>query len=133
MAEFFRQFAFINALLGGFAFSFLGVLLSSQTKHRVVGAAIAITAGAAACFIIATLGATFSAAAAANAGAAALPASIVGLRKPMSLIFLGGVFFLLVSLGLSGWLRSRNLGLVTTLIALLTAVGAFFMLAPFIN
>jgi len=133
LAEFFRQFAFINAILGGFAFSFLGVLLTVDSKHRVVSWVTAITAGAAACFIIATLGATFSAAAAANTGASELPASILALQKPMSLIFLGGVLLLLVSLGMSGWLRSRSLGIVTTIIAILAVFGAVFMMTPFIN
>jgi len=133
MAEFYQQFAFINAILGGFAFSFLGVLLTVDSKHRVVSWVTAITAGAAACFIIATLGATFSAAAAANTGASELPASILALQKPMSLIFLGGVLLLLVSLGMSGWLRSRSLGIVTTIIAILAVFGAVFMMTPFIN
>ena len=137
MAEFYQQFAFINAILGGFAFSFLGVLLTVDSKHRVVSWVTAITAGAAACFIIATLGATFSgvaaAAAAANEGVFELSASILALRRPMSLIFLGGVLLLLVSLGMSGWLRSRILGIVTTIIAILAVFGAVFMMTPFID
>ncbi len=133
MAEFFRMFAFINAILGGFAFSFLGVLLTVDSKHRVISWVTAITAGAAGCFIIAALGATFSAVAAASAGASELPASISALHKPMSLIFLGGVLLLLISLGMSGWLRSRILGIVTTIIAILAVFGAVFMMTPFID
>ena len=135
MAEFYQQFAFINAILGGFAFSFLGVLLTVDSKHRVVSWITAITAGAAACFIIATLGATFSGIAVIAAAAKEVPlsASLLALRKPMSLIFLGGVLLLLVSLGMSGWLRSRILGIVTTIIAILAVFGAVFMMTPFID
>ena len=59
-AEIFRQCACISALIAGFSFAFLAVILTSPTKKRVddrtAGFAIAATAG----LIVCALGWTFS-------------------------------------------------------------------------
>ena len=133
MAQFFSQMAFICAVLGGFAFAFLGALLTLDSSRRVLGWVIGATASATICFIVSALGATFSAVAAGASTDAALPESISALQRPISLWFLFGVMMLFVSLGLSGWVRSRSTGIITTCVAIVGAIGAAFMMAPFID
>jgi hypothetical protein len=43
------------------------------------------------------------------------------------------MFLFLASLGLSGWVRSRSLGIISTVIALLAGVALMFVLSPFLR
>src|SRR5437868_15289306 len=53
-----RQFAFLSAFLGGFAATFLGILLQSNNPRRHVGWAAGAAAVASASFIIAVIAGT---------------------------------------------------------------------------
>ena len=129
--------AFVNAVLGGFAFVFLGALISIDNSSRVLKATFLGAAMAAGCFLVATLGSTLTA----NLVEAFRNGDITEerldqiqhLRRPISMAFLWGVLFLIGSLGLIGWIKSRNLGIATTLIAVLTGLGAVYVIRPFIN
>jgi len=83
------------------------------------------------CFVISALGATFSAVVATRN--TNLPQNIEFLHIPMSLLFLTGVVLLFISMGMSGWIRSRRLGIATMVISFLATIGALLMLAPFIT
>src|SRR5918995_6783913 len=115
LAEIGKQIAFLSAFLGGFAATFLGILLQSTSSRRHVGWAAGAAAIASAAFILAVISGT----------AVALvlhPAATPDMAKPTflpqvrSLIFITfgiGIYAILLSLGLSGWIRSRALGIVT--------------------
>lgn len=133
MAPFFSQMAFISAVLGGFSFVFLGALLTIDSSKRLWEWNMAATALAAIAFIISALGATFTAAAASVSEDGVLPEKLAVLARPISLWFLLGIAMLFVSLGLSGWVRSRSTGIITTCVAIVGAIGAAFMMAPFID
>src|SRR5262249_57671123 len=45
-----------------------------------------------------------------------------------SMLFLSGVIFLLASFGISGWMRSRGLGIATTSLSLVGALATFAVL-----
>jgi len=51
----------------------------------------------------------------------------------LSMVFLFRVVFLLASFGISGWMRSRGLGIATTSLSLLGALVAFAALRPFLH
>jgi hypothetical protein len=51
----------------------------------------------------------------------------------LSMLFLAGVLFLLASFGISGWMRSRRLGIATTGLALIGTVAVFAALRPFLH
>jgi diacylglycerol kinase-like protein len=51
----------------------------------------------------------------------------------LSILFLAGVVFLLGSFGISGWMRSRLLGIAMTSLALIGAVAVFAALRPFLH
>ena len=132
-----QYIAFVNAVLGGFAFAFLGAMLTIENPSRVLKATFIVTAIAAGCFLIATLGSTLLAGVMESVKDGRIEESFLEplrpLNRPISLTFLAGVLFLTVSIGLFGWIRSRNLGIATSLIAVFIGIGAFFMIAPFIR
>lgn len=140
LAELFRQLAFISALVGGFAFTFVGVLLIAPAQRRVVswttGISMAASAGLVVCALGWSLGASMVMVGASMAGSADASALSIGLRNMhlrLSLTFIIGIFLFLASLGLSGWIRSRVLGVISTSIAVLAAIASALVLSPFLR
>lgn len=141
LADLFRQLAFISALIGGFAFAFLGVLLTAPSRSRIVEWTAGTAMATAASLIVCVIGWTLMASEVitstpAKASAEEFFKVAVGLNRMhsrLSLLFILGMFLFLASLGLSGWVRSRSLGIVSTVIALLAAVGLMLTLTPFLR
>lgn len=133
MIELFRQLGFINAILGGFAITFLSVLLTAPIEHRILNWVVAIITFATACFILSAMGATFSAVVVSRITEGELPHDISMLHKVISLLFLVGGMALFVSIGMCGWLRSNRLGVATTVIMGLSLIGGYFILLPFVQ
>ncbi len=134
MAEYYRQSAFISSILAGFAFTFAGTLLVGAREHRAGTWAAFLALAASVGFLPVTLGMTFSAVRAANypvafdlANAAADP-----YIQMLSTSFLLGILLLVASFGVSGWMRSRSLGIATTVLALIGVILIFAALKPFL-
>src|SRR3982750_1008964 len=124
IAEIARQLAAVSAFLGGFAATFLGILLQSSSPRRHVGWAAGAAAVASASFILAVIAGT-ALAIITHPGAPANIATATFLPQVRPLIFVTfalGIYCTLLSLGLSGWIRSRPLGIVTSAAALIAAV-----------
>ena len=135
MAEFSRQFAFVSSVLAGFAFAFYGTLLVAAREHKAGAWAAFFAVAASVSFLPVTLGMTFNAARSANQPTE-LSVSTASADPQMalfSMLFLSGVVFLLASFGISGWMRSRGLGIATTSLSLLGARAAFAALRPFLH
>jgi len=49
------------------------------------------------------------------------------------MLFLSGMVLLFASFGVSGWMRSRGLGIATTSLSLIGAIAAFAALRPFLH
>jgi hypothetical protein len=135
MSGAFSQLASVSAFLGGFAFAFLGALLSSESRSK----ARAITAGlvvpSAACFVLCALG--WSLISVWIAGPRfqpqePLPLALQRTHLFLSPIFLSGILFFLFSLGACGWVYSRRLGWVSTSIAVLAAIFFVRIVWPFL-
>jgi len=140
LAELFRQCAFISALIAGFSFAFLAVILTNKTTKSIddwtAGFAIAATAG----LIVCALGWTLSV-----PRVLELPVNIAGnapirvpdtyliIHRSLSITFIACFFFFLTSLGLSGWIRSRRLGVVSSIITAAAAIYAIWVLRFFIS
>ncbi|MGH8093278.1 MAG: hypothetical protein ACREIF_07395 [Chthoniobacterales bacterium] len=127
-AEFFseigRQIGFLSAFLGGFAATFLGILLQSPNSRRHVGWAAGAAAVAAASFMVAVIAGTLVVIVL-HPGAPpdiAAPEFLPFVRTVILAAFALGIYSNLLSLGLSGWIRSRQLGIVTSLAAFISAV-----------
>ena len=116
VAETGRQIASLSAFLGGFAATFLGILLQSPNSRRHVGWAAGAAAVASASFILAVISGT-TLALVSHPGAPANMAKPTFLPEVRTLIlftFASGIYSILLSLGLSGWIRSRQLGIVAS-------------------
>ena len=135
MAEFYRQFAFVSSVLAGFSFTFYGTLLIAARQHRAGTWAAFLAVAASVAFLPVTLGMTFAAARATNQpndfsiSNAAADSQLV---LP-SMLFLSGIVLLFASFGVSGWIRSRGLGVATTTLSFLGAIAAFVVLQPFLH
>ncbi len=118
-----RELASVSAFLGGFAATFVGILLQSQSARRYVTWASGAAAVASASFIVAVIAGTLVALAEspnAPSGFAA-PQFVPWARQILLVSFAIGIYANLLSLALSGWIRSRALGMVTSLVAFLAA------------
>lgn len=142
MGDAFGQLSAICAVLGGFAVTFLGIVMTLADARKRVEAVAAVATACAACFFLGALGWALFAALAARVASSSGPAQAeltqqlqaAGvLRRPLSLLFLLGVALLFITLGASGWLRSRRLGVLTSLIAAMAAMLAWFIVRPFIS
>jgi hypothetical protein len=142
MGDSFGQLAAVSAVLGGFAVTFLSIVLTLADSRRRVAGAVALATTAAACFFLTTLGWALLAAFAAQVQASSGPARIrlttqfgtaLTITRALSALFLLGVLLLTAMLGAGGWLRSRRLGVFTTSVAVLTAGAAFAIIRFFVT
>ena len=140
IAELFRQCAFISALIAGFSFAFLAVILTNKTTKQIddwtAGFAIAATAGLIVCALGWTLSVPRVLELSANISAntpVQLPESYLSIHRSLSITFIACFFFFLTSLGLSGWIRSRRLGVVSSILTIIAAVYAVWILRFFIR
>lgn len=110
-----RQLAGVSATLGGLAFTAGAALLTvsaGASESRTLDRPATWTAGAAvasaACLLVAALTWALLAARSPTAGN-----QLDVFNRVASLTFIAGVFLFFVSLGVSGWIASRRLGIVT--------------------
>jgi hypothetical protein len=119
-AEICKQSAFISALVAGFSFAFLGALLVSSLQHRIIDWVVSFStisiAGLLVCALAWTLGASRMALYN-GTDVTQVPQTFINLNRILSVIFILSFLFFLLTLGLSGWIRSRKLGVISTLIA----------------
>ncbi|MEO1654619.1 MAG: hypothetical protein AAFU64_13825 [Bacteroidota bacterium] len=127
-----EQLALISAILGGFAFTFLATILSMSQKAKIIDFTFIISVISSILFFISALGWSLMAM---SVKVAQDPVKLAFADKHrlLSLLFIAGVFSLVSSLGLSGWIRSRRMGIITTFVALLGLITIFYILRDFIN
>lgn len=113
LAEIARQIGSLSAFLGGFAAAFFGTLLALDSPRRTASWAMASAAFAAMAFVVAVVASTKLVVVLHPQAPAHLPPGNAA-RVLVGLGFLLGTYALLLSIGLSGWLRSRRMGLVTS-------------------
>lgn len=120
LSESFRQMAFINAVLGGFVFAYLGTLITSELKSVILNYMIGLSVFSAVFFIIVTIVSTLSVMLLSKyqlAGTAAIPAQVEFARPLVLILFFLAIQASLLSLGLAGWLRSKMLGMFSSIAA----------------
>ena len=124
LAEVGRQIAFLSAFLGGFAATFLGILLQISNPRRYVGWAAGAAAVASTSFILAVIAGTAVVLVVHPDAPASMakPTFLPQVREVIFITFALGIYAILLSLGLSGWIRSRALGMITSCSAFIAAV-----------
>lgn len=131
LGEIARQIGFIAAFLGGVSGGLMAALLALPATSRASGWAIGSAAGSAVCFIVTVVATTLLTMAAhpqapANVGAWLASGAMRALAFGP---FLLGLYLLLATIALAGWLRSRRLGRATTAMAAAGAVLVTLSLA----
>ena len=118
-----EQLVLLSAFLGGFSATFLAAILALKSSERVTNWIVCLSAISACSFIVAAI----------------ISISIVNGLQPDSLeqykieefqkdrlasalALLIGIFSLLSSIGLSGWIRSKQVGLTTSAAAVVSIV-----------
>ena len=116
LAEIARQIAFLSVFLGGFAATFLATLIVTNSAKKTADWSIGCSAIAASCFVVAVIASVMltivlhpEVPSNISAGSSVDKARVVFI-----LGFGLGVYALLGSVGISGWIRSRKLGMVTS-------------------
>ena len=119
----------ISAFLGGFAATFLAMFLTLGHQSRAASIAIGASALASVSFVVAVV-ATTALVAALHPHAPAGAAASAGIAQlAMGVSFLLGMLALLLSLGASGWTRSRRTGWMTSGIAAVGAIVTFVLVS----
>jgi len=133
-----QQMGAVSALLGGLSFSAAISLLASgavRGETNKLGRSAAITIGfamaCAACQIVATIAWTFLAL---NLDAEIMTDDMAKhLRRWGSQAFILGILLLFISISVSGWIASRWLGAVTTIIGVLSGFWTLYIIFIFVN
>ena len=116
-----QQISFLAAVLAGFSVTLLIGLLSTEKTKSLVAAAAASALVAAVFLGITTItGVSGVISAILDPGSASGPANqstVYGAYSWTSISFLLGMFAFFVSLGFSGWVRSRRFGLLSSAVA----------------
>jgi ABC-type Fe3+-siderophore transport system permease subunit len=127
-----RQLSFLSAFLGGFAATFFVTLLVGGFKQRSASVSISLSAIAASSFVVAVISfvmitVVLNPEVPDNVE---IHSSLMHARLVGFLSFGFGVYALLGSVGFSGWVHSRTLGRLTTVVAV---VSLFFVSWAFIG
>ena len=125
-----EQLILLSAFLGGFSATFLAAILAvnPSSSNKVANWIIVASALAACCFIVCATSsiAVVNGIEARVADGENAFESVKLIRLTSGLSALLGVFSLLISIGLSGWLRNKQTGRATTFIAI---VAIFIVLS----
>jgi magnesium-transporting ATPase (P-type) len=111
------QIIFISVFLGGFSATLLVTLLVADNERKMMKVLIVSSASAAILFIIATFAMTKVVMVTTPGFPLEVPEKeMIRARTFGALALMGGVFSLMFTIGASGWLKSRRLGITTTLL-----------------
>jgi len=115
-----EQLILLSAFLGGFSATFLAAILVVDSSKRLINWIICFSAIAACSFIVAAI------ASVALLNGLQPDAPVYSQQAPLSIVRVVsalaltlGLFSLLSSIGLSGWVRSKNVGIITSTFSLI--------------
>lgn len=132
-AEIQNQLAFVSAVLGGFAIALAVGLLQFPRDRGLTTWATGLAITSAVAFLVATVAGTFGAiwlAERPDLGRTPdMPPALLAALRWSAQALIVGIFLLLASLGLSGWIRSRFLGWTTSATSILAVVLILYFLA----
>ena len=129
VTELYKQTAFLSAVLGGFAISFAGVILTLASENKTISRTIWIASFAAISLILATFSSTvvlldLIRLGITNFNFADWPASTLKSKAIADYSFFAGMYALVIAIGFSGKIRDKKTGIVT---AILAAIGLMLL------
>lgn len=126
-----EQLSFVCAFLGGISAAMLITVVVFIAEKKSIGWIVSSAALAACSFLVAVVASWRIIIVLHPESPIEVSDRIVGVLYPVMLMGYGvGFFSLLLSIGLSGWLRSRRAGLITTSIAIVSLLF-FVLVTPF--
>ncbi len=113
----------ISALLAGFSIAFIANLIVSKTNSRIANSLLIIATVAASCFLISVFGLTKILQMTTEGYPYEIEQKDFNLpRKISGATFMIGIVALSTIIALSGWTKSKTIGIVTTIIGILTLI-----------
>ncbi|WP_343862532.1 hypothetical protein [Aliiglaciecola litoralis] len=127
------QLAFLSAFLGGFSATFLVTLLVADSSKRITNWVVGSTAISACCFIVAVISFVMISSVL-HPGTPSNVYSEEGINTARVVSILGfsfGILMLLASVAMSGWIRSKKVGICTSCISFIAIVLVFWAITGF--
>ena len=125
--EYFRilaeQLVFISVFLGGISANILGTLIVAKNDNRIIKIMILVLSLAAVSFIVAVLGMNKVLMILAPNSLYNNPNELLFYPRLVGgLAFYIGIFSLIAVISLSGWLKSKRIGIITTVIGIFSSI-----------
>jgi hypothetical protein len=121
----FEKYIFLSSLLSGFAFAIIATLISMKDDRKIVSWVIGLFSIPASALLVSAFSFSFLVLVCTKWGQDMPPDITLEIRRytgiAQDLFFVGLITFLLAG-GLIGWIRSRIVGSVTTLVSILSGV-----------
>lgn len=137
LLEIFRQFSFVAAVLGGFAVTLVVGLLPAAPDRKVAAWAAGAALLAAALLIVCTTAAVtaviFTVDRPALGSAGAVPKPLLVAFRWCGVSFTVGLLAFLAALGLTGWVRSRAMGIASSVVSALTILLVLYYLTSVVH
>lgn len=136
-ADAYQQLAFVSAILGGLAFTAAAALLSRSVGAKdvtILNRSAKVTIGTAVlssvCLIISAIMWSLMAADMSRAAASgsSFPTHVASKNWISSVIMILGSYLFFSSLGASGWISSKKLGIITTIAAVIGGIAMIVMM-----
>lgn len=124
-----NQLLVICSLLSGFSIAIMANLLITKSEKRIFNSILIVTTLAASCFLITLFAMTRIVLMTTEGYPLKLENSDLNFPRILgSITFLLGIINLSALIALSGWTKSKRLGIITTIIGVLTLLLIFFNL-----
>ncbi len=124
-----EQAGFLSAVLAGFSITLYATLVAGSRQDRATDRAAACALFAALCLALSSFTSVSGVVESLlDRDPADARSGVVGAFLWTSFSFLGGMVFLLASLGASGWIRSRRMGILSTAAVLATFLAIVWFL-----
>ncbi len=122
-----KQIAFMSTFLGGFSLTLLGSLILSDKEGRLIRSMTISTAISALAFIVAIMAMTQLTMVSTEGYPFKIDKVQLNSSRTLGVLALFiGVLSLMVTIALSGWMRSKRLGVITTILGVLTFFALLF-------
>lgn len=118
-----NHFILISALLAGFSIAYIANLIVSKNNSRISNSLLIIATIAASCFLISVFGLTKLLQMTTEGYPYEIEQNEYELpRKISGATFMIGIIALSALIALSGWMKSKTIGIVTTIIGISTLI-----------
>ncbi len=118
-----NNFILISALLAGFSIAYIANIIVSKNNNRISNSLLIIATVAACCFLVSVFGLTKLLQMTTDGYPLEIEQKDFDFpRKISGAAFMIGIIALSSLIALSGWMKSKTIGIITTIIGILTLI-----------